>query len=225
MTGSEKSAVRLSLWNNHDLSTNDGVRRVLDQIDTLKPAHVWLSMECGPYSVMQNINQRTPEQKEQLEQKRREVLKQYVGGAIVYCYCIQKGIHATWEWSQSCQAWRLPLVQNIAKKYQVLFAIIRGCRVNLRDPKGRYISKGWKIMTTNKLMAMRMSLPCTCDSRVEHVACEGSLTRKSAFYTKEFAKRVCEVILQGHTPKQIRDEFQGNHHEGDLFGKGDFLYL
>ena len=222
MTGSEKSAVRLSLWNNHDLSTNDGVRRVLDQIDTLKPAHVWLSMECGPYSVMQNINQRTPEQKEQLEQKRREVLKQYVGGAIVYCYCIQKGIHATWEWSQSCQAWRLPLVQNIAKKYQVLFAIIRGCQVNLRDPKGRYISKGCKIMTTNKLMAMRMSLPCTCDPRVEHVACEGSLTRKSAFYTKEFAKRVCEVILQGHTPKQIRDEFQGNHHEGDLFGKGTF---
>jgi hypothetical protein len=79
MTGTEKSAMRLSLWNKHDLSTNDGVRSILDKIDVLKPSHVWLSMECGPYSVMQNINQRNPEQKAELERKRREVLKQYVG--------------------------------------------------------------------------------------------------------------------------------------------------
>ena len=159
--------------------------------------------------------------KEQLEQKRREVLKQYVGGAIVYSYCIQEGIHAGWEWSQSCLAWRLPLVQHLIKKYQVLFAIVRGCQVNVRDPKGRYISKGWKLMTTNYLMAQRMNLPCQCDSRVEHVTCEGSLTRKSAFYTREFAKKVCEVVLQGYTPKQILDELYENH-KGDLFGKGTF---
>ena len=222
LTGSEKSAQRLSLWNNFDLSTNDGVRSVLDKIDTTRPSHVWISMECGPYSVMQNINQRTDAQKEELARKRREVLKQYVGGAIVYSYCIQKGIHVTWEWSQSCQAWRLPLVQQLAQRYQVYFAITRGCQVNLRDLKGRFVSKGWKLMTTHPLLAVRMSLPCQCGPRVEHVACEGSLTRKSAFYTAEFAKRVCETILQGTTTKDFQRELHGHHSEGDMFGKGTF---
>ena len=222
LTGSEKTAQRMSLWNSFDLSTNDGVHAILDKIDVENPMHVWLSMECGPYSVMQNINQRNDEQRLQLENKRKQVLKQYVGGAIVFCYCIQKGIHITWEWSQSCQAWRLPLVQQLMKKYTVFFAIIRGCQVNLRNPKGNFVSKGWKIMTTHALMAERMNLPCSCDPRTIHVPCEGSLTRKSAFYTPEFAKRVCETILQGQTSSQLQAELQGQSHEDDMFGKGGF---
>jgi hypothetical protein len=108
------------------------------------------------------------------------------------------------------------------EKYMVYFAIIRGCQVNLRDVKGRFISKGWKIMTTHALMAARMSLPCQCSQGTLHVPCEGSLTRKSAFYTPEFAKRVCEVILMGSTNKELQEEFRGNLKEGDLFGKGMF---
>ena len=56
ITGSEKSAQRLSIWNHFDLSKNDGVRSILDRIDRERPYHTWLSMECSPYSVMQNIN-------------------------------------------------------------------------------------------------------------------------------------------------------------------------
>lgn len=131
LTGSEKAAGRLSIWNQFDLSTDQGVRGVLDVVDKTRPSHVWISTECGPYSVMQNINQRTEEQKMDLELKRKEVLKQYVGAAIVFSYCAQRGIHATWEWSQSCMAWRLPLVQHLSQKYEVFFAVIRGCQVNL----------------------------------------------------------------------------------------------
>ena len=169
---------------------------------------------------MQNVNQRTPEQQQALEEKRKTVLKQYVGGAIVYQYCIQKGIHCTWEWAQSCQAWRLPLVQHIMKRYQVYFAITRGCQVDLKDPKGQFISKGWKMMTTNKCLAKRMELPCVCPSHVVHVPCEGSLTRKTAFYTRPFAKRVCEALLQGSFPDQIQKEFEGVFVGCDMFGKG-----
>ena len=56
------------------------------------------------------------------------------------------------------------LVQHIMKRYQVYFAITRGCQVDLKDPKGQFFSKGWKMMTTNKYLAQRMELPCVCPS-------------------------------------------------------------
>ena len=59
ITENPKAAMRLSLWNQHDLTTNEGIRAVLDKIDLHDPEHVWLAPECGPYSVMQNVNQRT----------------------------------------------------------------------------------------------------------------------------------------------------------------------
>ena len=110
LTKSELAARRYSLFNQYDLGTNSGVHGVINEITTLKPKHVWLSPLCGPYSVMQNINQRTPQQCEELAQKRREALKQYIGCSFIYTFCVQNGIHVTWEWSQSCQGWRLPLI-------------------------------------------------------------------------------------------------------------------
>ena len=222
LTGRQKSAQRLSIWNHYDLSTDNGVRSVLDRIDKEKPMHVWLSMECGPYSIMQNANQRNVQQKENLEAKRREVLKQYVGGAVIMNYCIQRGTHCTWEWSQSCQAWRLPLVQQLASRYALRFAIVRGCQVNLKDSQGHVISKGWKLMTTHELLSRRMNLPCTCGPDVTHVPCEGQLTKRTAFYTPWFAKRVCQTILQGNTRETLFGELEGKTLEGDQFGKETF---
>ena len=115
-----------------------------------------------PFSVMQNINQRTPEQREALQAKRQEAMKHYVGCSIIYTYCVQKGIEVTWEWSQSCQAWRLPLIQKLTEKHQPYFSIVRGSQVGLKTEQGEVISKGWKLMTTSKLLAKRMDLPCRC---------------------------------------------------------------
>ena len=106
------------------------------------------------------------------------------------------------------------------RKYRVHFAITRGCQVNLRDQAGRFISKGWKFMSTSYHVAQRMDLPCTCKKETTHVSCEGSLTRQTAFYTPEFARRVCETILQGDAPQEIRKELEGCFEGCDLFGRG-----
>lgn len=172
MTKSEDSAHRCSLWNGCDLGTNSGIHRIISTIDRLNPEHVWMSPICGPYSVMQNINQRTISQQEDLAEKRRAALKQYVGCSIIYHYCIDRGIHVTWEWSQSCQAWRLPLLQNLVRRFNPLFAVVRGCRVDLKGPSGDYISKGWKLMTTHQLLARRMDLACQCSPKVTHLKYE-----------------------------------------------------
>lgn len=220
LTKNPQSAHRCSLWNGCDLRTGVGVRAVLDSIDVNKPEHVWLSPICGPYSVMQNVNQRTDEQRADLAAKRKEALRQYVGCAIIFRYCVQRGIHVTWEWSQSCHAWRLPLINKLVGEFQPWFATIRGCRVNLRNPQGCFISKGWKIMTTHELLAQRMDLPCHCAKGTTHVPCEGSLTSRTAYYTKEFAVRACQAILQDSNKTMIHRELNQGFHGCHSFGLG-----
>ena len=220
MTGEEGSAVRCSLWNGCDLRKGSGVRMVLDQIDLHQPEHVWMSPECGPYSVMQNINQRTEAQRLSLEEKRKDALRQYVSCAIIYRYCVQRGIHVSWEWSQSCQGWRLPLIQKLVHDVDPKFAVVRGCQVNLRDSQKQFVNKGWKVMTTHPLVAQRLDMPCRCSPGTKHVPCEGSLTAQTAFYTPEFAKRVCSCIIQGSDHALVQQELQFGKPENPNFGLG-----
>ena len=209
MTGRSEAAQRLSFWNGYDLTKSAGVRAAMTKIDTCRPMHVWLSLECGPFSQMQNVNQRTPEQREELKQKRENCMRQYVGGLLIYTYCAQLGIPCTWEWSETCNAWRLPMVQRVFNKIKPRFVVTKGCRVQLRDPKGkRLLAKGWKLATTHELLGDRMNLPCTKDH--DHALCQGSLTRLSAYYTEDFARRVCRAILDGLNHENLLSELHGN---------------
>lgn len=208
LTGKENSAERLSFWNGYDLTKSQGVRSVMAKIDKDQPMHVWLSLECGPFSRMQNVNQRNDRQREELAQKRANCIRQYVGGLLIYSHCVQQGIPVTWEWSETCDAWRLPMVQRVFQKYKPQFCVVKGCRVNLRDPKsGAYLGKGWKLATTHELLAKRMHLPCVCQEK--HVLCQGPLTRMSAYYTDVFAKRVCKAIVDGLDFQDLTSELLG----------------
>lgn len=79
--GYEDAAIRCSHWNGCDLGTREGVHQTLRVIQEKRPDNVWISPECGPYSPLQAINQRTPEQVAELQEKRRIALKQYVGAS------------------------------------------------------------------------------------------------------------------------------------------------
>ena len=197
VTGNEASARRLSYFNGFDLSTGKGVRQVLQEIYKCRPVHVWLSLECGPYSRMQNLNRRNEQQRRDLEAKRTAVLKQYVGGLVVYLECHRLGITATWEWSETCEAWRLPMVQKTFAKVQPKMCVVKGCAVGLRSRWNEPVGKGWKLATTHQLLSERMRLPCMCEAGVRHAVCEGSLTRESAYYTPKFAERVVQALKQG----------------------------
>ena len=197
MTGNPESARRLSFFNGFDLSSGTGVRQVLREVTRHRPEHVWLSLECGPFSRIQHLNRRTEQQRKELELKRTEALKQYVGGLVVYLECHRLGISATWEWSETCEAWRLPMVQKVFNKVQPQMCVVKGCAVGLRSKTGILLGKGWKIATTHVLLAERMRLPCQCEPGLKHAVCEGSMTRESAYYTPRFAEIVSKSLLQG----------------------------
>ena len=219
--GYEAAAVRCSHWNGCDLSTDSGVRLTLDIIQSKKPRHVWISTECGPYSPTQAINQRSAQQVADLETKRKAALRQYIGGSCLVHYCIQMGIHVTWEWAEKCQGWRLPFMQRIQKKYEPYMCVTHGCQVNLRDPVSQQLlHKGWKLMTTHQRLRDLMQLPCRCPKGYKHGKCEGGLARLSAYYTPEYVKRVAVAMLHDMTHTMIQKELEGRSVLLERFGEG-----
>ena len=223
VTGRRLAATRCGLFNACDLSTPEGVRHVLCRIRTEGPRNVWISPPCGPYSPMQHVNQRTESQKQELQTKRREAQAIYAGTAVVVHFCKQLGIHVTVEMSERCLAWRLPLFQDLQHKHGLMSAVIKGCRVGLRDPKsGKLLQKGWRILTSHARLAQEMHLPCRCHTSYEHAKCEGGLTKLSAYYTPIMTKRVARLLQQELSEKAFLMESQGQSMLPEGFGEGEF---
>ena len=221
VAGYESAAIRCAHWNGCDLETKAGVSQVIRLINEHRPRHVWISTECGPYSPMQSVNQRNEAQKNDLAEKRRKVLKQYLGGCAVYQHCMQMGIHATWEWAQKSHAWRLPFMQRLDKKYVPYYAVTQGCQVGLKDPRSdRLMHKGWKIMTSHARLAEQMHMPCRCGHEYHHAKCEGSLAGSSAFYTQAYVRRVCRVLQQELSQEGLTRELEGRTSLLSMFGGG-----
>ena len=221
LLGDSHAAIRCSHWNGCDLGESNGVKRILETIDMNQPEHVWISPECGPYSPMQAINQRTAAQTEELQNKRRIALKQYIGASCVFQYCFQKGIHATWEWSQYCQGWRLPFMQRLIAKCNPYFGVTHGCRVGVRDPKSHtLVKKGWKLMSTSRRLTEAMNLPCICPKTYQHARCEGGLAGLTAYYTPEFVHKVAQLVIQEMSHDMVHEELKGSTVLPKTFGEG-----
>lgn len=101
------------------------------------------------------------------------------------------------------------MVQKVFQRLKPQMVVCKGCRVNLRDPKNqRLLGKGWKLATTHERLARDMELPCRCQQ--PHSLCQGSLTRMSAYYTDDFARRVCRAFLEDDGWQHLCEELQGN---------------
>ena len=162
-----------------------------------------------------------PEQAAELANKRKSALRQYVGASCIWQYCAQRGIHVTWELAERCQAWRLPLIQKLVRKYTPYFAVTHGCQVNLRDPKSSmFLHKEWKTMTTHQHMADMLNQRCRCPSGYKHAKCEGGVARGTAYYTPEFAKRVVTVLLQELNKTGLQQEIHRRSTLLSKFGEG-----
>ena len=108
---------------------------LLDRIRMEQPQHVWLAPPAGAHSPLNNMNQRTEAQRDELQKKRDEAMRRYVACSCVVHLCVQLGIHVSWEMPERSQAWRLPLLHKLRDKYDLYSAVTKGCVVNHRSPK------------------------------------------------------------------------------------------
>ena len=193
----KNSAERLSHWNGGDVETVAGRKLIKDVISEKRPVLVWLSPECGPYSPMQHLNMKTPEQRAQLESKRSHARLQYESVSEIAQHVHDLGLTFIIELSERCEGWGLPWYHDLQNKIPLSSGVCKGCQVNLRDEHGMLLFKGWRLVGNNYEQVRHMTLPCT--NNHGHGKCEGNKTcRRSAYYTPEFAKRVVNHLTFGN---------------------------
>ena len=110
MTSTAQShGLRSERWTkaDFDLSKPSGCKMAMDRLRQLKPKRLWLSPECGPYSSFQNINQRTPEQVENLRKKRELAFRQWQSCIRLAWLQVELGGTFYIEQPQRCMSWQL----------------------------------------------------------------------------------------------------------------------
>ena len=219
--GDEGATSRLSVWNGADLSTKEGIRFALTRVSQERPRTVWFATPCGPFSPLQRTNARTAEQETELQKKRQHAQRIYVGASIVLRHALQLGCHVVWEWSEKCDAWRIPWVQKMIRDLGLYTAVTHGCTVGLRSTQdGQLMKKGWKLATSHVRLATYMQGLCGCDAGYRHGRCEGKDAAVSARYTTEYAQRATRVLCQELNHAQVIEECQGHTSLPVLFGLG-----
>ena len=198
-TAGPGSAARVSQFNGHDMSTNAGLEKARALRRKLKPKDLWVSVPCGPWSTMQNINQRTAAQIEELRQKRKRSVKLIKNVLVLMADHLEDeeipeaDVH--WEWPRYATAYDLPLLKNFFLKYGFLTADLDGCRVGAAAvDTGEKIRKMWRIRTTSRLMQNCLSLRCECQDG--HAKIEGKRTAATAYYPKDMCRRIVAAILE-----------------------------
>ena len=189
------SSMRVSNWNGGDLETPEGRQLVKQLIRKHRPLHLWISCECGPYSPLQHINKRTPEQVKNLEEKQYHARLQYAGGIEVAEYAMQYGTEVHWELSARCEAWKLPMVNDFVTKHGLGKVSCNGCCVGLRTvDKTQLLCKAWTIATKNTHLLRHMNLKC--QNNHPKGKCESGQTAHTARYTSAFVRRVIDSLVE-----------------------------
>ena len=175
------SAVRLSWWNGGDIETQKGRDYVKRVVKEVRPSLVWISLECGPFSPPQHLNQRTAAQKDALQEKRRYAPLQYEGAAEIIRSSHKLGIHCVLEMSERCEGWQQEWSHALARDVELHEGVCKGCQVGLRNSQGVLMRKGWRIRSTWGPLVQHMSL--SCDGKHPKALCAGgSVVRETAFY-------------------------------------------
>ena len=229
------TTIRLGLRNGFDMSTKTGLRKALALLRRVKPRYVHVAPPCFPFSIIQNANQRTPEQKDHLESKRnhgRKILDnccKLLEVQIQELGC-QGGFSHDGEMHDGggeqplrALSWKEPSLRRATALCGGRFRVVDGCCHGLMDGKtNRLMQKSFGWLSNN--LSIRKALQRTCNHRPEmHVPIEGGRTAPSAVYPKLLCSRFAKALLYDRSHfKEIQKQLQscevfvGESNEGIL---------
>lgn len=135
--------MRLGPHNGYDLSTRQGFLKAAKVFREYKPRKAHFSPPCFPWTQMQNINQRTPEQCAELMEKRahsRKMLKNLEKLAEIQYYELGGDLGGEQPWT--AKSWGERSWNRMAKIAGGRFRV-DGCRFGMTHPKsGLLLQKG-----------------------------------------------------------------------------------
>ena len=158
---------------------------------------------------MQNANQRTPQQREELRKKRELAFRMWQSCLRLAWLQVELGGTFYIEQPQKCMSWRLqdPMTRLVM---EVSLRCIRGqCFDGLTHPKsGLPMQKSTRIQTNDVSFVRHFAHRCVGHD-YDHAPIEGGrVTRDTAFYPKKFCQRVVHIWKQSDetTPKESAEE-------------------
>jgi len=182
------SAYRMNLANGYNLTSLQDVTRAIQWIETHKPKEAWISLPCGPWSAMQNLNQRTPEQIARLNAKRKVSKRMIRLMVTIIKALISVGSKPVFEWPLRCSGWSLnemkPILQLLPYRSRV-----DGCQFGMKTiDTDEVILKSWRLQCCTQEQALRVNK--TCQGNHEHAPIEGSArVNATSYYPQPMVKK------------------------------------
>ena len=207
-----------------DLSLIVDLERANSLLRKLRPKRLWLSPEGGPYSVMQNANQKKKtQQREELKKKQEHAFKLWQSCIELAWLQIELGGTFYIEQPKTCQSWQLEdrntryLLDELSS-----YAIRDQCVDGLTHPKtGLPMQKGTRIQTNDTSSINQFTQRCTGHDHGHSPVEGGQVVRDTALYPKRFCQRVVHIWKgdDAMTPNRILQKW------GSPSCRGHTLYM
>ena len=189
-----------------DLSTFAGQLKLLRLIYRLKPRHVWMANECGPWCAWNRFNQmRSLKSYERVQNQQNESRDQLRLSSLVCKIQIDRKDHFHMENPGLSGIWLQPELDEVRCSTKPAF--FDQCQFGLKHPVVKEpMQKRTRIQTSSELMFQTMDNR-VCPRMHQHVPIEGkykingvseNVSRLAAFYPTSLAKRLADVIAQPH---------------------------
>ena len=173
-----------------DLSTVEGQRKLLQLIHRLKPDHVWMAPECGPWGSWSRFNaNRSLTGYHKIQKSREESIKHLKLCNVVMKMQVSESRHFHLENPVHSAIWdQKEIIDILTNTRTILFD---QCRFGLRHPETQEpLKKGTRLQSTSVSMELRLNNKF-CQGDHSHVPIAGScryqgqrmnLSRFCAFY-------------------------------------------
>ena len=203
-----------------DLSTVEGQRKLLQLIHRIKPDHVWMAPECGPWSSWSRFNaNRSIIGYQKIQRSREESIKHLKLCNVVMKMQVSESRHFHMENPVHSEIWDQKEIHDILVNTRTI--LFDQCRFGLRHPETQErLKKGTRLQSTSVCMELRLNNKF-CHGDHSHAPIAGScrfqsqrmnLSRFCAFYpnilAKAFAKAICDENLP---PLCLLDDCEINH--------------
>ncbi|CAK0904649.1 unnamed protein product, partial [Prorocentrum cordatum] len=204
--------MRCGLFNGYDMGTATGVRRAMHLLRLARPRRLALSPPCTADCPIQNLNQKTENQRKQLSNKIRQARRIQRGCLALYEEA--KNIvdcHIELEQPWNSRSWsRSPSIKKMRSEMHE--TIIHGCAYGLRDERsGLLVKKGWRVCSTDpdfgaKAGRLCCNRPGRGDNHLHRVIEDGPLVAQTAFYPPAMCRAWAKHILKKNVTSQYGKE-------------------
>ena len=210
-------ALAIGVHNGFDLSTREGFLRAAALLRDCKPKYVHISPPCYPWSILQNANQRNPQQVRDLQEKQRvsrkllrhccklvEIQRQEGGRDAGLCQGDSVTGHAGGEQPLTAQSWRLPEFRRMVQLCGGERFSVFGCTHGLRGGvEGKLRKKPWGWFSSSPGLKAALAIPCVHQSAEHEPVQGGQKAPQSASYPFLLCQRFAKVLL--------RNMYQGDY--------------